>query len=331
MVETRLGKKTMPSVKPEELTAKINSSHISTETKEILKLFMAMFSTIQLDRDNKIKDLDRKVTSVQSTTTALEKEISDIKESSDHQISILRDEISSLKTKIKAQENTHTTHLNSITNKIDSNEQYERRDALVLSGPLVPEVSDREDCKQIIQRLLRDHTRLNLNVSDISTAHRIGKTSPGVDKRNIIFELCRRDLVQDIFAVCKTQKPAFFINTSLTPLRNKILYGLRLLRRKNPNIVKACRSTMTGEVTVFVAAARPNSRTTAGTDAAAAPTSDAAPEAIPGATSGTVSGATAGSSSRRGDRRFIINSKQQLQQFMSDHLNASLESLNIDW
>ena len=40
MVETRLGKKTMPSVKPEELTAKINSSHISTESKEILKLFM---------------------------------------------------------------------------------------------------------------------------------------------------------------------------------------------------------------------------------------------------------------------------------------------------
>ena len=201
------------------------------------------------------------------------------------------------------------------------------------------EVSDREDCKQIIQRLSRDHSRLNLNVSDISTAHRIGKTSPGVDKRNIIFKLCRRDLVQDIFAVCKTQKPAFFINTSLTPLRNKILYGLRLLRRKNPNIVKACRSTMTGEVTVFVAAARANSRTASGTEAdtmasanaAAAPTSDAAPEAIPGATSGTVSGATAGSSSRRGDRRFIINSKQQLQQFMSDHLNASLESLNIDW
>ena len=58
MVETRLGKRTMPSVKPDELTAKINSSHISSETKEILKLFMAMFSTIQLDRDNKIKDLD---------------------------------------------------------------------------------------------------------------------------------------------------------------------------------------------------------------------------------------------------------------------------------
>ena len=54
----------MPSVKPEELKAKINISHISTETKEILKLIMAMFSTIQLDRDNKIKDLGRKVTSI---------------------------------------------------------------------------------------------------------------------------------------------------------------------------------------------------------------------------------------------------------------------------
>ena len=136
---------------------------------------MAMFSTIQLDRDNKIKDLDKKVTSFQNTTTALEKEISDIKESTDHQMSILRDKISSLKAKIVTQENTHTFHLNSLTNKIDCNEQYERLGALVLSGPLVPEVSDRKDCKQIIDRLLRDHTSLSLNVSHISTSHRIGK------------------------------------------------------------------------------------------------------------------------------------------------------------
>ena len=330
MVETRLGKRTMPIVKPDELTAKINSSHISSETKEIMKLFIAMFSTIQLDRDNKIKDLDKKVTSIQSTTTALEKEISDITESTDHQMSILRNEISSLKTKLITQENTHSTHLNSLTNKIDSNEQYERRDALVLSGPLVPEVSDREDCKQIIQRLLRDHTRLNLNVSDISTAHRIGKSTPGSNKRNIIFKLCRRDLVQDIFAACKTQKPAFFINTSLTPLRNKILYGLRLLRRSYPSIVKACRSTMTGEVTVFVAAAGDISGTATGTEAAAS-ISGPAPESIPGASSGTVSEATTGGNRRRGDRRLVINSKEQLQQFMSNHLNASMESLNIDW
>ena len=94
----------MPSVKPEELTAKNNSSYISTETKEILKLFMAMFSTIQLDRDNKIKDLDTKVR--------------EFKAQPQHRSHLTtkspfsEEEISSLKTKFKAQENTHTTHLN---------------------------------------------------------------------------------------------------------------------------------------------------------------------------------------------------------------------------
>ena len=46
MVETQQGTKTMPSVKSEELTAKNNGFHISTETKENLKLVMAMLSTI---------------------------------------------------------------------------------------------------------------------------------------------------------------------------------------------------------------------------------------------------------------------------------------------
>ena len=47
-------------------------------------LFMAMFSTIKLDRDNKFEDLDKKVSSFHNTNTSLEKEISDIKESADH-------------------------------------------------------------------------------------------------------------------------------------------------------------------------------------------------------------------------------------------------------
>ena len=177
----------------------------------------------------------------------MEQEIFDINESNNRQISILRDEQSSLKNKIRTQENTYTTHLNSINKKIDSNEQHERRDALVLSGPLVPEVFHREDLKRIIQRLLRSHTRLNVNVSDISTAHCIGKTTPGTDERNIIFKLCLRDLVQAIFSACKTQKSAFYTNTSLTPLQNKILYGLRLQQRKYSNIVKACKYTITGK------------------------------------------------------------------------------------
>ena len=96
---------------------------------------------------------------------------------------------------------------------------------------------------------------------------------------------------------------------------------------------------MTGEVTVFVAAAGDISGTATGTEAdtltsanaPAASISGPAPEAIPGASSGTVSGATTGGNRRRGDRRLVINSKQELQLFMSNHLNASMDSLNIDW
>ena len=259
------------------------------------------------------------------------------KETTEHQFSVLRDEISSLKSKIKLQENTHIAHLDSLSVKIDSNEQYERRDALILSGPLVPPVSDGEDCKHLIQRLFRDHARLNINISDISIAHRLGKITRGPDKRNIIFKLCRRDLVQDIFAACKSQKPAFFVNTSLTPLRNKILYALRLLKRTFPTTVKGCRSTISGEVTVFVAATGANGGTPTGvptvanTSATTAATSGSNLDATTETAQGSTSEATTGGGNRRGDRRLIINSKQQLQKFMSDHLNASLESLNVDW
>ena len=58
MVETRLSrKKHIPTIKTDDLSAKINSSHITTETKEIMKLFKVLLSSMQLDRHNKIKEI----------------------------------------------------------------------------------------------------------------------------------------------------------------------------------------------------------------------------------------------------------------------------------
>ena len=106
---------------------------------------------MQLDRNNKIKELDQKIISFKSMNTALQDEISDIKETTEHQFSVLRDEISSLRSKTKSQENAHSTHFDSLSVKIDSNKQYERRDAFIMSGSLVPAVSYQEDCRQLIQ------------------------------------------------------------------------------------------------------------------------------------------------------------------------------------
>ena len=62
MVDGRRSRADMVSVmKPDDLTAKIISSKITSETKEILKLFVAMFSTLQLERDTRIKNIDMKV------------------------------------------------------------------------------------------------------------------------------------------------------------------------------------------------------------------------------------------------------------------------------
>ena len=87
---------------------------------------------------------------------------------------------------------------------------------------------------------------------------------------------------------------------------------------------------------MFVAATGTNGGTPTGvptvTNASTttAPTSgsnlDATTETTPGSTSETATGG----GNRKGARRLIINSSQQLQNFMTDHLNAHLESSNVD-
>ena len=140
---------------------------------------------------------------IQSKNNNFEKELDDIKEAAEHDVSILKEEVSSLKTKKNLQESSHSAHVAPLNQKLDANEQYERRDATILSGPAVPVTTDREDCKQIILNLLRDNIRINVNPKDISTAHRIGRKPTGINRRNIIFKLCRLDLVHDIIAACK--------------------------------------------------------------------------------------------------------------------------------
>ena len=324
-----------------------------------------MFAILQNEGDSKIKVLDKKMVDLENKNRALQEEVNEIKATTDLQISLLGDQVSSFRAKFKSQEDAHSLNIEALKGKLDSNEQYERRDALILSGPAVPEVSEREDCKHIVRGLLRDETRLNIDAADISIAHRVGRKPTGRDKRQIIFKLCRRDLVGEIFQACKRTRPPFYINTSLTPLRNKILYGLRQLKRRYPDIVKGCRSTPTGEVNVFIKETGDQSILTGSNGSASSSGSsrERSDEATPGSSSltnaslmgpqgttgDTVNESTNGTTSetsdvaveeasvstdtvlRRGDRRLIINSKEQLKKFMADHLNSSLESLSISW
>ena len=76
-------------MKPEDLTAKIKSSEVTSESKELLKLNAAMFSTPQLKRETKIKNVDRKVVDLDNKNKALQNEINDVKQTSEHPKNII--------------------------------------------------------------------------------------------------------------------------------------------------------------------------------------------------------------------------------------------------
>ena len=122
------------------------------------------------------------------------------------------DQVSSFRAKFKSQEDAHSLNIEALKGKLDSNEQYERRDALNLFGPAVPEVSEREDFKHIFRGLIRDKTRLNIAAADISIGRRVERKPCGRNIRHIIFNLSRRDLVGEIFQACKRTRPPFYIN-----------------------------------------------------------------------------------------------------------------------
>ena len=285
----------------EELVTKITNSKMSTETKEIFKLFVSMFSTLQLERDNRISSLDQKVNELDSRNQVLEQKIETIQSHTVSEISKLNDKVISLEDQLNFLRSMYNKEVELMKTSIDSNNQYERLDTLIISGPELPIACDTENSKLIIQDLLRRECNFNLAVNDISTAHRIGrKPAGGEDRRNLIFKLCRRDLVYDIFNSCKQSKPKFFINCSLTPNRNKIMFALRQLKKKFPNIVRKCAS-FNGDVAVFVAP--PDSYNSTGSS----------------------------SSSNPRDRKFVLNTRQDLDKFATDFLHTSIDELNINW
>ena len=138
--------------------------------------------------------------------------------------------------------------------KLDDSDAYERRDCIVLSGDLIPEATTGENCKEVSLQLIKEKLRINLQSSDVSTAHRLGRkpTTQGPDKRKLILKLCRRDLKRDIIAACKELKPGFYVNESLTPTRNAILFALRRMRRSTPDSPVKGTATIDGRVFVWV-------------------------------------------------------------------------------
>ena len=93
---------------------------------------------------------------------------------------------------------------------------------------------------------------MQIQKTEFSIAYGLGpKPKSGPDRRNIIFKLCRRELVPEIFKACKQLKPSFYVNVSLTPLRSQLMYTIRQLKQKFPEKIEGCRN-FDGNVFIFL-------------------------------------------------------------------------------
>ena len=143
--------------------------------------------------------------------------------------------------------------LSKLEERVEDAEAYERKDTHVMSGTNIPPVVPGENCVTLVCDLLKTALKLNIQPSDTSTAHRVGRkpVNQQVDKRNIIMKLCRRDIKSDILHACRQWKPKFNINESLTPTRNSVMYVLRCAKKKQQSRVVGC-SSIGGRVFAWI-------------------------------------------------------------------------------
>ena len=138
--------------------------------------------------------------------------------------------------------------------RVEDAEAYERKDTLVITGKNIPPAIPGQNDVNIVCDMFRTGLKLNVSPTDVSTAHRIGVKSVNrhLDTGKIILKLCRRDLKGDILNACRQIKPKdIYINESLTPTRNKIMYILRSAKKKRHPRLAGC-SSFGGRVFAWV-------------------------------------------------------------------------------
>lgn len=155
----------------------------------------------------------------------------------DSQIIDLSEEISDLKVKVQ-----------DLEANLDSVDQYERRDTIIVSGPVIPEETGQENTTNIITSVVKDHLKINISEYDINIAHRIGPKQ-FQRKRPIIVKLNNRSLKHDLVGACIQLKPQLYINETLTAKRLHLFKQVLNIRRTNRDKFQQCH-TKDGKIIV---------------------------------------------------------------------------------
>lgn len=116
---------------------------------------------------------------------------------------------------------------NEIEDILDEQEQYSRRNCLVLYG--VPE-NDRENASNVIMNIMKSNLNIDVKPGDIDRCHRLGSRFGRERPRGIIVKFSNyniRDMVYRTKKRLKGSTPKMYIMESLTAKRAKLLDDLR--------------------------------------------------------------------------------------------------------
>ena len=263
---------------------KIKSSELSSESKQIFKMLVEVFKSVTRERDNRVTEIDQefKLNLIKLEESAKDKQ---------QQIDQLKSDLADAKLEFSKLRSETT----SLKNSQDEHDSYVRRETLIFSGNKVKPFQSNENCGSIARELIRNELQLDMDPL-ISTAHRVGKPpahgSP--DTRAIVVRFCVRD---DKFKIIKTARErkvrGLYVNESLSPSRNKILFVLRKIKKLENSPVTGT-STHNGRVFVY-----------------------------------TKPSATAPDSSR--SIRTEINCKEKLSEFCTNFIKKPLENFLDSW
>ena len=128
----------------------------------------------------------------------------------------------------------------------------------MICGSGVPAGTRDENPVNLVKALFREKLNLEVAGNEIVNASRIGAKpqSQRPDNRYIQVTVSEKAVKMNILESCKRVKPTFYVNEFLTPRRSTIMYALRTIKRKHPEILKGFCSR---DGNVYAYTARPGS------------------------------------------------------------------------
>ena len=192
---------------------------------------------------------------------SLKNEITELSRIKDEEIDALKESLKEQKTMIdqlSAKNALLDKKVTSLENSLDDEDAYVRRETIIFNCSAIPPATPGEICNNVIKQVIKDKLKIQLQESDISVAHRAGKkpSTQAPDRRGIQVRFCRRDVKRQLMMTKKDntdRSNTLFTNESLTPKRSKILFTLRQMRKKFPELIKGCTS-QEGRVYAFTPA-----------------------------------------------------------------------------